>query len=797
VATTSADTVAADLLRWMEVPQHPNVFALGTFGRQVTFASQQTRALNLIWALAETGRLERGNQVAVVGAGLGGLMSVTAAHAAGCSVHLYEKASQACPVQRGNDIRFIHPNILNWPDEGSETAETEFPFLNWTAASTRGVIKQIDLQWKRIRGDRVRRYFNYQVNRLYMVPQRIGSPRPALTANRVVEGEAAGGETAADPTPGFLEHAYDFVILAIGFGDEQELGGVPLLSYWENDSLHQETGRGRTEILVSGCGDGGLIDALRLRIRNFDHADFVRRFVLAGESSGLIADLRRIDGDLRPHALDPDISLRFRTAYDAIPPSPALARIETYFREHRRNDTSVSLNSPAAGPLSFQASLLNRFATHLAMRHADLHYLSGRVVAERVASGAYRVAFQRVDADLTEERTFDRVIVRHGPRSAIRGLIPESSLDQLRSLWSTHIDETTKPHWRTTGAERSRQLFGVDPDDAAPLPQDVLGLALATFEPAYRHFVENEGEQSIAVGRHDGKAGFVVTQKPGSLRKAPAIYAGVLVQYVLPNSPQYTEGGEPTTPPDAANGRKLQVGIGIYNYDATVRAGGPRALHERGYAQPGIGTLGAFGTDHSGARYLISMAHVLSPGLSAEVGDRIFLEGESPNAGSREIAIFSHLGSDAQPGDSSREGVSAAAAKLLDDIEPAYERFPPEWRPRRVGGARVGDEVVAVGRSSIKASGVIRRIADAYLPLGVLEGTGRAGEYVEISARASLDFSSPGDSGALVVSREGTAIGLIAARYANYDLAGDRGVSVARSLEVMLNELGLIPLFDK
>ena len=124
----TVDPIASDVLRWMEVPRHPNVFALGPFARQVTFASQQVRAFNLIWALFRQNRLAPGQRVAVVGAGLAGMTAAAAALAKECAVDLFEQASQPCPLQRGNDIRFIHPNILRWPDEGSEMARTAFPF---------------------------------------------------------------------------------------------------------------------------------------------------------------------------------------------------------------------------------------------------------------------------------------------------------------------------------------------------------------------------------------------------------------------------------------------------------------------------------------------------------------------------------------------------------------------------------------------------------------------------------------------------------------------------------------------
>ena len=111
----AVESKSSQILRWMEIPRHPNVFALGNFARQVTFASQQTRAFNLIWALCRENRIQAGSRVGIVGAGLAGMTATVAALAKQCEVHLFEKASQPCPLQRGNDIRFVHPNILSWP----------------------------------------------------------------------------------------------------------------------------------------------------------------------------------------------------------------------------------------------------------------------------------------------------------------------------------------------------------------------------------------------------------------------------------------------------------------------------------------------------------------------------------------------------------------------------------------------------------------------------------------------------------------------------------------------------------
>ena len=73
-----------------------------------------------------------------------------------------------------------------------------------------------------------------------MVRSANGLQQPSITANRVIDGSATGDD-GSEMQRGYIEAAYDCVILAVGFGEERSMLGVPFLSYWENDSLHQET----------------------------------------------------------------------------------------------------------------------------------------------------------------------------------------------------------------------------------------------------------------------------------------------------------------------------------------------------------------------------------------------------------------------------------------------------------------------------------------------------------------------------------------------------------------------------
>ncbi|HJP93632.1 MAG TPA: hypothetical protein VJ875_16860 [Pyrinomonadaceae bacterium] len=790
--TTQPDLIASELIRWMEVPRQPHVFALGNFARQVTFASQQARAFNLVWGLFKANRLTAGQRVAVVGAGLGGLTAAVAALAKECYVDVFEHASQPCPLQRGNDIRFIHPNILRWPEDGSEKANTDFPFLNWTAANVRGVIKQIDLQWNRraSKGNRLlRRFFNYRVNRLYVSPTKSGPQKPWLSANRVVDGVAAGDETSDGNTPGYVEFAYDCVILAVGFGEERSITGVPFLSYWENDSLHQETGRGQRSVLVSGCGDGGLIDALRLRLQNFDHAEFVREFQNIAGSRQLIEGLRKIESDLRPQAASADISLQLQAGYDAL---NVPTEVQEYFRRKKRTDTTVTLNSPLSGPLSFKASLLNRYATYLAMRYADLHYLSGRVIAERSDAGGFKIALERDDIGIREGKNFDLVIVRHGPENVIRRLVPEAAISEMQSWWETREDITTQPHWQLDDNDRPHRFFRGFETDTVPSPKDVLDLALATFDSAYREFRRDPDVQSVAVGEHDGKASFIVTLRTGSAPRQPIYYASVLVQYVTPAAVPATQ---PSPQVLVQGGRRLPIGVGIYNYDVQLRfdhavpdTTGKATSPTEAAARPpdpypsSIGTLGCFAKDQAGNAYLITASYVLALDNKGQIGDRIFVEGESPSNGDQPVARIS--ANSLLATEDSESTIGIAAARLEPGVVPDHEAMPAPWMIERVGSAKFNDRVAKVGRTSGLTIGVVDSIG-LHIRLG---GSSIDGCF-QISGVNGSRFTLPGDGGAVIVTEDGRAVGLLIASFLGSD--DKSGSTIAAELGDSLKKLGL------
>jgi hypothetical protein len=235
----------------------PNCFFIGPFAKRVSFASQQYRAIDLVEALQRKGKLTSDSSVAVVGAGLAGLTATAALRGLRCKkVHLYE---QTGPMhrQRGASHRVVHPTISRWPMEELRLT-TRFPFLDWFAAPCDTIIAHLMQDWNenlsRTDGTDT---FDFRTE---VTVQGFGiRPGPGTEQVRL------------QTVPAFADSLYDIVLVTTGFADETTIGDFAATSYWVSDDIARRTaedlkqwGSGKRQILVSGCGDGGLIDCLRI-----------------------------------------------------------------------------------------------------------------------------------------------------------------------------------------------------------------------------------------------------------------------------------------------------------------------------------------------------------------------------------------------------------------------------------------------------------------------------------------------------------------------------------------------------
>lgn len=262
------------------------VYSVGPYGIRVGFAFQQNRALNVVAALSTLGRLKDDTRIAVVGAGLAGITAKLALHGLGfAQAELIEMENAAIKTQFGARHRPIHPCYNTWPIGEHFGPTTRLPFLNWFAGNAQDVAAVLRDEWKAKLTPRLNS-IEYQVRlRGMRKPQPTGRGKEVTLR---LQERSAGGQWR-NITP----RAYDLVILATGFGQERDLSRSTSKSYWLADTI-DALREDEEAVIVSGIGDGGLMDFVRLSFSTLDGRDTPVR---------LIGELRH-DRYLRPRQPD-------------------------------------------------------------------------------------------------------------------------------------------------------------------------------------------------------------------------------------------------------------------------------------------------------------------------------------------------------------------------------------------------------------------------------------------------------------------------------------------------------------
>jgi len=409
----------ADIIAGARLSTHPGVYVLGFYDTRITFYSQQVRALELVHALSHEHLLPGNARVAVVGGGAAGI-TVAAALAlqGGVTIRLFEKAPRLLPLQGDSQRRRLDPHIYDWPNPDADHELAELPLLDWRSGASKDVRDAVLREFDEVLAVTEGRLLVHERHEVTNVtPQ----------ANRFIvafEREGAGGAREA------ASEEFDLVILAIGFGVENRfaLPGTDTSSYWHDAGVPGADidGNPRPTFLVSGNGDGGLIDLIAASSTTFRHDDIVRGIAQRPGVQALREDLLAIDAQ----ALDEDAAGRgfdFITAYE----NAVGARVEELGlvdQVHRglRPGVQLFLQTRENELLSVRTARLNRFAVYLLRKACTRPGAPtfNHVVCDDVASVASE------PGDRNGSRRFacgaqivvaDWVIARRGPgRDAIR-----------------------------------------------------------------------------------------------------------------------------------------------------------------------------------------------------------------------------------------------------------------------------------------------------------------------------------------------------------------------------------------
>jgi hypothetical protein len=369
------------------------VYLLGCNHRQITFYSQQTRAVNLVYSLLQTGELQEGKLVAVVGAGVSGLTAAGFAADCGCRVGLYEKEKKPLTIQRDCESRWVHPHIYDWPERGSLNDDTgDLPILNWTAGRAKDVIEQIGKAWQALS--------QRHSDKISFYPQSVigskGSQQASLLLSELTE-------------------KYDVVILAIGFGKEPERFGTK--PYWVDEVQNQQG----AQWLISGFGDGALADLMQICIPDFRHEE-LKSFVDPVDSQTAKALLAKEDEGSR----DPKELNRYYEEELQVP--AVLDRLRPRVDTNRQIVIQGKAGSHLYGSTS---AIINRFViSHIQRLYKNAHGKNVgkffRVLNEewtgtpsKKDGAVFHVAFEKYGAFK------GMLVVRHGPESVLKEYFPD------------------------------------------------------------------------------------------------------------------------------------------------------------------------------------------------------------------------------------------------------------------------------------------------------------------------------------------------------------------------------------
>lgn len=428
------------ILAATRVPQrNGHVYCIGPYARRVSFSSQQNRALNLVWALKQDDQLRKGMRIAVVGGGIAGLTAALAFGFEQCTVHVFEQSQQKLSLQRHTEHRFVSPTINQWPHvEPSIT--TRLPFLEWYAGSCAQVVRVIEKQFDAAAGRNVAVFDNVRVSEIREpVDGRVRLDlEPVVSLARVPE-----------------EIDYDLAVIAIGFGEESNTTTLPHTSYWLADALEQHRARHvQDEHLVSGCGDGGLIDALRIVHQRFDKGELALRVATLLWDTELAETIRKAEkvARVRPDGLQ-HLATTYVEAARIIDTDNHYDAVRTLLDDSlgKVGARAWLMDNGLAAPYSFNAAPIHKLLVAHAMRHHRLRFQQGTITVQD--------GMARINGTHTIKPPDSRVVIRHGASAAFDKLLTKAEVNSLETNQRPYAELMTTPYWCSEHYPRARRAM--------------------------------------------------------------------------------------------------------------------------------------------------------------------------------------------------------------------------------------------------------------------------------------------------------------------------------------------------
>jgi hypothetical protein len=256
--------IAEQMIQESESIESDRMFSANGFSRSnISILHQQVRSLNLAWALAFTGRLKPGSTIAIVGGSFTGMMLACAlAIANDVIVYIFEERESLLARFRDKTHRFISPNLnsRDLPPHFHPTISDPFvqtPIFRWKAGSASEVAHSWLSEFHKYEEKLpIFCFFNTKITR-----------------TDIEMGDSLSVKLRNYPNdPNTQVILVDLLIDATGFGIEGNPYDIPDYSYWSSGHrLIYDYVKPGEVVLLSGCGDSGIIELLHYAIKDFSH----------------------------------------------------------------------------------------------------------------------------------------------------------------------------------------------------------------------------------------------------------------------------------------------------------------------------------------------------------------------------------------------------------------------------------------------------------------------------------------------------------------------------------------------